>query len=416
MVAADAGVQFSWCRFGVRQLKWYCPALHPGECRGGHPRICSIVAVVLTLLGSACGGAAPTGPDTGGDAQATQAGTDAVPQASEPASHPLPAGLLISVGHDQGFDVLVFSPENGELEHQRVIATDTPAELFEPTSSLQHNRIRTRSFSSDGQYVAWTFDCELHVAEFDLFENTYFPVASFEPEQSFTQDKACFSRPAFEDQGTRLQVQVVTDTDEPKALSLMEVDAQRPDQAPQEVRDLGKDDQPRQIQLEATDVLYSGGLLETRLGQMDSLTVTVSDSPEAQDYVEQPSIKSTYYCATPIDDTTMLCRLDRGPGLFGSVATASVDRSSKTVALREVAPEAPAEVADVILSPDGQSVLLVTENDWFRAPLDGSAAPEPAFDALEDPQSRITGAVPVHEPWILMQHRQADVEWIAGGG
>jgi hypothetical protein len=352
----------------------------------------SFVLASAIVLAGGCGGAAPTEQDReaarpapGSSAAAASAAASA--PAAETADPALPAGLLVlEAGLDQ-IEVKIFSPETGALEHTRTLITADAQRGLAPGTQF----ISRASFSDDGRYVTWVSDCDLQVAEL-TDPVTYQPVASWEPAQSFSDAEVCFAdgeyphdAPQFEDDSTNIRVQLVSTQDEGPAddvplqrrpISVMTVDAQQPDVEPEKVADLGDDDIVRSFDVDVTnDASDRPSVMHATAERVYSLGLEVSDQPGMDDLSE-------YECGRPVDDTTRLCYLDRGPGLFGSVAIATADIAARTVELREVVPATEMRVTGVVPSPDLETVLIATSSGWFRAPTDGSSEPEPAFEHL----------------------------------
>ncbi|HSK96975.1 MAG TPA: hypothetical protein VK891_10195 [Euzebyales bacterium] len=352
-----------------------------------------VLALAIVVTGG-CGGAAPTEsaqeaerPAPGPSAPAASAAASA--PAADTASQALPAGLLVLEPSFDQLDVKIFSPETGALEHTRALITaDAQGALASGTQYLSR-----ASFSDDGRYVTWVSECELQVAEL-TDPVTYQPVASWEPPQSFSDAEVCFADgeyphdgPQFENDSTSIQVQLVSTENvdaggglvQRRPISVMAVDAQKPDAEPEKVADLDDDDVVRSFDVDITnDVSDRPSVMHATQERVYSVRPEASDQPGTGTEDDL----SEYECSRPIDDTTRFCYLARGPGLFGSVAIATADLAARTVELREVVPATEMRIEAAFLSPDLDTVLIATSGGWFRAPADGSSEPEPAFEHL----------------------------------
>lgn len=311
-----------------------------------------LVTVLLVAAGAGCSG--PAGTAAPGRA------AGAAPESLPASAQAMPPGIVevtfpvqYSGSGNPRMVVSVFDPKTGARLRRALVATNDHG-------ALAHEPDQT-AFTPDLWHVAWVHECKLHVAALiadDYIEDT----KPIDPPASFSDARACFSRPFFNPRDNRFWALVGS--------KLFSIDPKQPSAAP---RDEGATLTKANFDRTGKPMIDRQGRPGTRVtlkltGLVDrDGEIFASDGsviPGLVGFALKDGASALDECPVVVDELNLLCG-----NASGLVVLLTVDLSKRVGTVRAVTPPSKGRGA-LLLSPDRTQLMIRNDNGFFVVAFD----------------------------------------------
>jgi hypothetical protein len=287
------------------------------------------------------------------------------PKSAAPAAPKLPAGVIAAVGVDAPDRITVSDPQTGKVI--RTVRLPGGAILFD-----------RRNFSADWSMVAWLDETDGSLNAGELRGDGYVRTATWRPS---ADDR--YSSPAFHPSTGRIWATLSgvgeNAADETRIVS---VDPRKPSTAPRQEAGKGLVN----FDSKGNPASSATAAVVGQVAAKAELLWTEQELVYADVRADDEAARISYRCVERISGTAMACV---GAGRFGAVARLTLDRAARTVTLRELLPATEARVYGVVAAPDGNRLMVNTDQGWETIDATSGAAsgvtrPELPADARAD--------------------------------